>query len=403
MIAPTIPARVGIDDLASVQGLLAVQRLDGWLLVDRDGTNPIATRLVAPDGRPTHAWFYLVPARGQPIVLSHVTEKASFEKLPGTKLAYAGYRDLDKQLRTLLKGIRTVALEYSAKATVPSVSRVDAGTLEQIRATGVTVRSSDTLLQYTRAIWGEAGRTAHHVAAHHLVELRKEALAFVARQVRAGLTVTEYDLQQRVLRNMQLRGLVGPAPSVATGANTADPGYVATAARTSPIRTGDVLVLGLAGKLDKPEGIFAAHSWVAIVDATMRDDARRAFDALAIGRDAALALIADRTRRGKPVTGAEVDRAVRAALKKLGLADKLSGRIGHSIDVDLQGSGADLDDVDVKDTRILTAGTGVTVAPGLYFAGQLGMRTEVSVYLSPAGPEVTTPLQEAPELLLAAP
>src|SRR5437879_2241762 len=46
--APAIPARVGLADVPSVQGLLAVQRLDGWLLYDRDGSNPIAVRLVAP-------------------------------------------------------------------------------------------------------------------------------------------------------------------------------------------------------------------------------------------------------------------------------------------------------------------------------------------------------------------
>ena len=56
-------------------------------------------------------------------------------------------------------------------------------------------------------------------------------------------------------------------------------------------------------------------------------------------------------------------------------------RTGHSIDNDLQGGGADLDDFEVKDTRILTPGTGFTVGPGLYFPGQFGVRTEVSVYL----------------------
>ena len=61
---------------------------------------------------------------------------------------------------------------------------------------------------------------------------------------------------------------------------------------------------------------------------------------------------------------------------------------------------ADLDDFEVKDTRILTPGTGFTVGPGLYFAGQFGVRTEVSVYLAPSGPEITTPAQDDVEPLL---
>ena len=76
----------------------------------------------------------------------------------------------------------------------------------------------------------------------------------------------------------------------------------------------------------------------------------------------------------------------RAFIKKAGFADQVMHRTGHSIDNDLQGGGADLDDFEVKDTRILTPGTGFTVGPGLYFAGQFGVRTEVSVYLAPAAP-----------------
>src|SRR3569623_1934724 len=181
--APGIPSRVGLSDLPAVQGLLAVQRLDGWLLYDRDGSNPIAVRLVAPDGHLQRAWFYMIPARGEPVALVPVSEQRLFEKLPGKKLAYLGYRDLGTQLAALLKGVKSIAIEYSPKASVPNISRVDAGTVELLRAAGVTVRSSDTLVQYTKAIWGDAGRAAHYVAVHHLVELRKDALAFITQRL----------------------------------------------------------------------------------------------------------------------------------------------------------------------------------------------------------------------------
>ena len=398
-----VPARVGIADVSAVQGLLAVQRLDGWLLFDRDGANPIARRLVAPDGNPTRPWFYMIPAKGQPVALVHDAEKRSFEHLPGTKLSYKGYRDFDAQLKTLLKGRGTIAVEYSPKAAVPSVSRVDAGTLEMIRAAGVQVRSSDTLVQYTKAIWGDPGRTAHHIAVHHLTELRKEALAFVAKQLAANQLVTEYDLQQRLTKGITMRGLTGPAPVVAAGVNTADPYYVPNAAKTARISRGDLIVISLAAKVDKPEGIFAAHTWVAVADTSVRDDIKKAFETVTLARDAALAVIVDRTRKNRPVTGAEVDQATRAFIKKAGMVDKVMHRTGHSMDTDLQGGGADLDDYEVKDSRILTAGTGFTVGPGLYFktsAGSFGVRTEVSVYLSTSGPEITTPSQDYIETLL---
>ena len=395
-----IPTRVAITDTTAVQGLLAVQRLDAWLLFDRDNGNPIAKRIVSPDGNPSRPWFYTVPARGEPIAIVHESEKRSFEHLPGKKLTYTNYKELDKHLRTMLKGIRSVALEYSQRANVPSISRVDAGTLELIRAAGVQVRSSETLVQYTKAIWGDAGRTAHYVAAHHLVELRKDALAYITKQLSTAQPVTEYDVQQRLTKGMVTRGLAGTAPVVAAGVNTADPYYVPTAAKTQPIKRGDLIVISLAAKVDKPDGIYAAQTWVAVADNQVKDEYKKAFETATLARDHALSLITDRVRKSRPITGAEVDQATRAFIKKAGFEKAVMHRTGHSMDNDLQGGGADLDDLEVRDTRILTMGTGFTVGPGVYMPTQFGVRSEVSVYLSTNGPEITTPGQESIETIL---
>ncbi len=396
-----IPARVGIEDLITIQGLLAVQRLDGWLLFDRDGENPIASRLVSPDGHPTRPWFYLLPSKGEPALLVHTAELRSFDHVKGKKLVYQGHRDLPGQLKTLLKGQRTLAIEYSPKASVPSVSRVDAGTVELIKAAGVQVRSSETLVQFTKAIWGDAGRTAHYVAVHHLVEMRKDVLAYAARQLGAGATVTEYDLQQRLTRAMTMRGLVGAPPVVAAGVNTADPYYVPSAAKNAVIKRGDLIVISLAAKVDKPEGIWAAQTWVAVADVAVPAVYAKAFDVASLARDQAIVLVSDRNAKRRPVTGADVDNAARGFLEKAGFKDKILHRTGHSIDNDFQGGGADLDNFEVKDTRILTPGTGFTVGPGLYFPGQFGVRAEVSVFFAPGGPEITTPAQNEIEALFA--
>jgi Xaa-Pro aminopeptidase len=255
-------------------------------------------------------------------------------------------------------------------------------------------------VQYTKAIWGDAGRTAHYVAVHHIIELRKEALALATKRLQAQQPVTEYELQQLIVHGMQIRGLVGPPPVVAAGVNTADPYYVPTAARTAAIREGDVIVISIAAKLDKPEGIYAAQTWVAVADKFVPDRVHQAFETASLARDQAIVLIKDRMTKHRPVTGAEVDDATRALIKKAGLADHIMHRTGHSIDNDLQGGGADLDDFEVKDTRTLVPGTGFTVGPGLYFPGQFGVRTEVSVYLAPSGPELTTPAQDEVEVLL---
>jgi Xaa-Pro dipeptidase len=56
--------------------------------------------------------------------------------------------------------------------------------------------------------------------------------------------------------------------------------------------------------------------------------------------------------------------------------------------------------MEVKDQRSLVVGTGFTVGPGVYVAGELGVRAEVSAYLGKDGLEVTTPAQERVETLL---
>ena len=199
--------------------------------------------------------------------------------------------------------------------------------------------------------------------------------AFVAKQIAAGQPVTEYDVQQRLVHGMTMRGLVGAPPVVAAGVNTADPYYVPTAAKTATIKRGDLIVISLAVKIDKPEGVCAAQTWCAVADRTVPEPIAKAFETVTLARDQALALIADRSRKHRPLTGSEVDDATRGFIKKAGVGDKVMHRTGHSIDNDLQGGGADLDDFEVKDTRILTPGTGFTVGPGLYFPGQFGVRT----------------------------
>ncbi len=398
VVVPPVVVAAGRINIAAVQGLLGVQNLDGWLMVDHGGDNPVARSLVEVHGAPSRRWFYLVPRTGDPTLLVHASEVASFEAVPGRRVTYAGYRDLDTHLRALLKGKKTLAMEYSPKGALPSLSRVDAGTIELVRAAGVTVKSSEALLQFAKASWGAEGRKKHYLASHHLTELRKDALAYITAQLRAGAAVTERDVQARIEKGMATRGLVGPAPMVAFGAHTADPTYVPPIEGSGVLLRGDLIVLGLAGKV--PSGVFAALSWVAVADVVVPANAAKAFEATSLARDEALALVSDRVKRRRAVKGWEVDKAARDFLGKVGYGERVLHRTGHSLDVDLFGSGTDLDDLEVKDPRNLVVGTGFTVGPGVYLPGELGLRTEVSAYLGRDGLEITTAVQEAIDRLL---
>ena len=54
-------------DVAAIQQTLRADGLDGWLLYDFHGSNPIAAGLAGLTGGPhmtTRRWYYLIPAQG---------------------------------------------------------------------------------------------------------------------------------------------------------------------------------------------------------------------------------------------------------------------------------------------------------------------------------------------------
>src|SRR6187551_1866550 len=111
--------------------------LDGWLLYDFHGSNPIARRLADLDGdgkMTTRRWYYLIPATGEPRKLMHAIEPYNLDHLPGAKTIYSRRESLASGLESLIGGLSRVAMEYSPGNAIPYISRVDAGTVEAVRA-----------------------------------------------------------------------------------------------------------------------------------------------------------------------------------------------------------------------------------------------------------------------------
>ncbi len=381
-------------DVEAVQGVLAVRSLDGWLLAGgKKSSNPLATELVAPEGRTSRQWFYFIPSFGQPIILVHKSEASAFLHVPGQKIQYVGFRDLKAGLGTLLKGASTIAMEYAPKSGIASLTRVDVGTINMIRKLGVTIESSADLVQFTKSLWGPEGRLSHYIAVHHLTKVRQEALAFIAERIGANTPVTEYEVQRFIEKAYAVRGISGEA-SVAAGVNTAKPSYRASKRRSATIANDQLLVLTLdAVVADGNRSIYASLSWVAFVGNSVPKRYQDTFTAIAGARDATITFIKERISRRRLVKGFEADQTARSELGKAGLASRFIHRTGHSLDTGLNGDGANLDDYETHDTRNLVVGAGFTVGPGVYMARDSGMRSIVDVHLSRRGVEVSTPLQ----------
>ena len=385
-------------DIAAVQAALRADGLDGWLLYDFRGLNPIAADVTAVNRQTGHLasrrWYYLIPATGEPRGLVHAIEKSSLAHLPGTTERYAGRDQLEAGLRRLLAGMRRMAMEYSPGCAIPYVARVDAGTIELVREAGAAeVVSSGDLIQRFSAVWNAAAIAAHRAASDKLYRVKDQAFETVARRLRDGAPTTELDVQQLMAAWFRDEGLVSDSdPNVSAAANSANPHYLPTAATHRAIRAGEILLLDLWGKLDVPGAVYADITWVGFTGRQIPERCAKAFAAIREARDAAVALVQDAARAGRELRGWEVDRAASSVLKEAGYGDRILHRTGHSLGESVHGNGVNMDDYETHDDRRLLPGTGFTIQPGVYF-DDFGVRTEINMIVAPRDAAVTGPLQ----------
>jgi Xaa-Pro aminopeptidase len=383
-------------DVAAVQRALRADGLDGWLLYDFHGSNPIASGLAGLNGgghMTTRRWYYLVPAQGAPRGLVHAIERHNLDALPGDKTVYAGRQELEAGLDSLLAGMKRVAMEYSPGGAIPYLSRVDAGTAEAIRRRGIEILSSGDLVQQFEAAWTPVQLESHRAASAALHRIKDRAFAAAAEALTSGTRLSEYDLQQHMVGWFDQEGLISDsAPVVAIGGNAGNPHYLPTAADSRPIVRDEVLLLDLWGKRRDPGAVFADITWVGVTASRAKDTVEAAFRAVVDARDAAVRLVQEAAREGRDLRGWEVDRAARQVLEDAGYAAHILHRTGHSLGESVHGNGVHLDDYETHDDRRLLPGTGFTVEPGVYF-DTFGIRSEINVFRSERDAIVTGPRQ----------
>jgi Xaa-Pro aminopeptidase len=381
--------RLTPETVARIQEALRARGLDGWLLFDFHGSNPVASALL---GLPalTRRYFVLVPAEGKPTALTHGIEQQPWEGWIGDKLVYSGWRELESSLREMLAGVRRVAMEYTPNDAVPYVDVVPAGVIELVRAAGAEPESSGDLVSAFHAVWSAEGEASHRRASAIVRETAHGAFERIAAAVKAGETITEWEVREWIGAQLAGRGItVGGDAIVAVNANAANPHYAPSEERSAGIRRGDLVLIDLWGKEDH-DAIFADQTWMAFVGEEVPERLAGIFAALSEAREAACSLVIERFAAGTEVAGYEVDDAARAVIDRSGFGEYVIHRTGHSIDRSLHGSGPNIDNMETRDTRTIIPGVGFSVEPGIYIPGDVGFRSEVNMFVAAAGPEVTT-------------
>jgi Xaa-Pro aminopeptidase len=383
-------------DVAAVQAALQADALDGWLLYDFHGSNPVAQHLagLSSSGKmTTRRWYYFIPAKGSPRGLVHAIERHNLDGLPGDKRVYAGRSQLAAGLDSLLAGAKRVAMEYSPDGDIPYLARVDAGTVESIRRRGIDVVSSGDLVQRFDACWTDEEIATHREASKRLYRIKDETFELIADKVRKGERPTEYEIQQIMAGWFREAGLVTDAPPVvAVDANAGDPHYMPQPSASATIGPDQLVLLDLWGKLDASGSVYADITWVGHTGAHPSDEQQRAFSAIVAARDAAVDLVQRAARARTDLRGWQVDRAAREVLEREGYGAHVIHRTGHSLGQSVHGNGVHMDDFETHDDRRLLPGAGFTIEPGLYFEA-FGVRTEINMVYGDGDAEVTGPRQ----------
>jgi Xaa-Pro dipeptidase len=385
-------------DLSAIQQALRERNIDAWLFYDHHHRDPIAYRVLGlPDGlMVTRRWYYLIPAKGEPVKLVHKIESGHLDSLPGTKKQYAGWKELFDSLKQMLAPFRNVAMQYSPNNFVFTISMVDAGTADMIRGLGKNIVSAaDLIAQFESTLTDEQIKS--HFAARDVIDaLTAEAFQEIGRRVRGGGT-HEHEIQRWFMEAFQRENMVtDDAPIVAVNANSGNPHYEPSSSRPVPIREGDFVLLDVWAKKNTPGAVFYDITWVGFVGRAPSDRQREIFKIVSEARDIGVKTVQDAvassTSAAKPIAGWEVDQAVRSHIKKAKYGDYFIHRTGHSIATEVHSNGANMDDLEIHDERRILPNSLFSIEPGIYLP-EFGVRLEVDVLVRPGSAEVTGKIQ----------
>jgi Xaa-Pro dipeptidase len=379
------------ESLAPLQSALDREGLDGWLLYDFHGLNPVAVGMLELPGMTTRRFFVWIPRSGSPVAITHAIEQGPWAEWPAqwTREKYSSWRALESLLARVVGGKR-VAMEYSPGDAVPYLDRIPAGVLEMVRNAGATVVSSGALVSAFYAVWTDAQRASHERAARAVSIIGQEAIRLAGSRASSASPLTEFALQSWIKERFEAGGLeTDHGPIVAIGPNAANPHYEPTAANSAAINRGDILLIDLWAR--EKGGVFADQTWMGSLGQPGERD-KSIWLAVRDARDAAISLLRTRVGAGKPVRGGEVDDAARAVITDRGYGEYFIHRTGHSIDPrDLHGSGPHIDNLETREERELTVGVGFSIEPGIYLLGDVGMRSEVNGFIGSDGLLITPP------------
>jgi Xaa-Pro aminopeptidase len=211
--------------------------------------------------------------------------------------------------------------------------------------------------------------------------LTDSAFDYILGVLRPGLREIDVALELEVF--MRSNGSEGLAfePIVASGPNSSRPHAGIT---DRVIEAGDILTMDIGARVD---GYCADLTRTVVVGAKASERQREIYEAVLAANLAGIASV----RAG--VRARDVDAAARDLLAGMRLAEHFGHSVGHGVGLAVH----EQPRVSAASDDILRVGSVITVEPGVYLAGQLGVRIEDLVAVEDGGARV---LSRSPKELI---
>ena len=313
--------------LSDIQSAIRAEGLDGWLLYDFKGLNPIALRVagIPADRFLSRRWACFIPAAGEPRWLAHAIEAGGLRDLAPDSATYVSWQSWRDGLATLLKPARAA---WRWRSRPAARSPTSAGWMRG-RSSWCAAWASKWSRPPISSRWPRrSGRTSNLPAiaapAPRSSRSRTRPLRTCVNGWTGGLPVTECGIQDFMMAQFAERGLeTDHPPIVAVNAHAADPHFAPRRDADTPLRPGDFLLLDLWGREPHPDAIYGDITWVGYAGLPVPPRIREVFEIVRQARDAAVSFVRRRIRAGQTVYGYEVDDACRAVIAAAGLGRSL--------------------------------------------------------------------------------
>jgi Xaa-Pro aminopeptidase len=262
-----------------------------------------------------------------------------------------------------------------------------------VRSLGIDIATSADLVQEFEAVWTDDQLAMHKEACGKLQKIILEAFGEIKRRVIANEPTTEVDVQKFMMKRFSEEGMRAEPMIVAVNANAASPHYFPDGEHNSPIKRGDLVLIDSVSKLTKPK----APAGRSDVDGICRRNRSRT---LCEGLEYRLRGAASGVQFRKDFIPESQVYPWRRCRRRRSCGNPKGGLRGsvspphRSFDREEgHGNGANIDNLETRDSRRLIPRTAFSIEPGIYLDGKFGVRSEIDVYVSENDAIITAPHQ----------